>query len=612
MEVNRLGHEELKYELQIRNLPTCGTFAQKRALVREALRDEREGRVSAPIETTIDPVSELCVCRARLLSLERDLQEAKPDDRDNLNARVYTLLLHTLLRLNRVFPGSESDVSERDMLVSKCTIMLSRFGGPPTHGDASLEVIHQGGLSSSEVDDSEGVAVVDLMGFEEGVASHSGNAHRSSRDNTETSHKDIAKSTGREDRDTSMRGDSRLAEFGSPVDQGDRGAREGVSYPGMFQPSAGVHSLSEHGPLGTEGAYGRRYLGPSSSGPNLFNSSAHQFSTRDGLPHLRDPVSSLPHFKQSVRFDAEPSIRENGYGLYPERFGVMDMSRTQLNNPWLPPVENSKKYAYVDRWNVKYDGKCSLSDFLIRIEELRLSRGVTKDQLMQSVPELLKDDALLWYRTRRFMDWDDFVTQLRHAFEPYDYENSLWDEIRRRTQGSQERVISFIVAMENMFRRLPTLPSESMRLQILRRNLLPYLQSRLSLQSVTTVDELLRMCRSIEETESRLQNFAPPPTNYRSLLEPDLAYRKPVSRVSAVERDEKSLSDLSENIPEVNAVQSEKSSRDVCCWNCREVGHRFSGCSKPRRKFCFRCGADNVISRDCRKCHSQKNDRQTR
>ncbi|KAJ8949455.1 hypothetical protein NQ318_007556 [Aromia moschata] len=77
----------------------------------------------------------------------------------------------------------------------------------------------------------------------------------------------------------------------------------------------------------------------------------------------------------------------------------------------------------------------------------------------------------------------------------------LWEEILRRTQGTQEKVVNFVAVMENLFRKLPQLDIHDNPSQ-------PY------------------KTRAIEETEMRVQRFAPPPISYRTLLESEMAYRR--------------------------------------------------------------------------------------
>nr|CAI5841980.1 unnamed protein product [Callosobruchus analis] len=236
------------------------------------------------------------------------------------------------------------------------------------------------------------------------------------------------------------------------------------------------------------------------------------------------------------------------------------------------------RWSHVDvgRWNVKFNGRNSVTDFLERIEELRISREVSKERLFQSAAELFTHDALLWYRTAQVSSWDELCTQLKQMFQPYDYEYSLWDEIRRRTQGAQERVGNYIVVMENLFRKLPTPVSESTKLNLIMRNLLPSFQTQLALHPVNSVSQLMTLARSIEEAVQRAQKYQPPPTSALGLLEPELRYRRtegfpqyanPLSAVPPSNSQSDVPSDLGENqssrIPIVAAVNNASK-----CWNC--------------------------------------------
>lgn len=126
---------------------------------------------------------------------------------------------------------------------------------------------------------------------------------------------------------------------------------------------------------------------------------------------------------------------------------------------------------------------------------------------------------------------------------------------------------------------------------------------------VQTIRDLIRICRAVEETEMRVRQFCPPPTNYRQLLEPDLAYRKPTGNlfpsVSVVSTDMPSSSQAIDfNLDQISAV-SIQNPNTMSCWNCKGTGHRFRQCGQPRRFFCFKCGHDNVTVSKCPKC--QKN-----
>jgi len=38
------------------------------------------------------------------------------------------------------------------------------------------------------------------------------------------------------------------------------------------------------------------------------------------------------------------------------------------------------------------------------------------------------------------------------------------------------------------------------------------------------------------------------------------------------------------------------------CWNCGSRAHRYSAYPRPRRAFCYGCGAEGVTLRDCTRC----------
>ncbi|KAK4885308.1 hypothetical protein RN001_001579 [Aquatica leii] len=255
------------------------------------------------------------------------------------------------------------------------------------------------------------------------------------------------------------------------------------------------------------------------------------------------------------------------------------------------------------KWNLTYNGETSVLDFLERVEELRIARNHSYQQLFHSAVELFSGQALHWYRAVRdnLNGWDDLVKKLKYTFLPCDYEHRLWDEIRNRTQGTDEKVALFVSLMENLFNRLSHKPSEHTRLDIIRRNLLPSFQQALALNDVFSIQELVRICRNIEDVNDRIQRFRPPPTNLAHTLEPNLAYRKLrfPSRISAVETDLTSL-----QYPR----SSETTNNDVCavaqqlCWNCRKSGHRAQQCTLPPKMHCYRCGAPDVTVRTCSKC----------
>lgn len=272
--------------------------------------------------------------------------------------------------------------------------------------------------------------------------------------------------------------------------------------------------------------------------------------------------------------------------IFDQKFSI---SKENLQNRNIPssssapsPVINVHKHQTpVHQWNVYFSGdkhSLSVNAFIERVEEFRIARGLSEDELKNSIIELLKGSALTWYRSIRpqVQTWSDFVKFLRRDFLPFDYETDLWAEIRARNQGPNERISEFFACMLNLFYRLPRSPTEHEKLTIFRRNLLPYYIHALSLYEFHTVDELLQTCKKLEASRD-LATKGCKPNQRVNLLEPDLAY---------VRHNQEGRVNSSENVSS--------------CWNCKEPGHSFSRCQKPKsRTFCFRCGKDGVTKYTC-------------
>nr|CAI5865247.1 unnamed protein product [Callosobruchus analis]CAI5866171.1 unnamed protein product [Callosobruchus analis] len=259
------------------------------------------------------------------------------------------------------------------------------------------------------------------------------------------------------------------------------------------------------------------------------------------------------------------------------------------------PVFSSPKPILPYKWNISFKGTPdeSVISFLEKVESMRLSRCVQKNELFLSAGDLFKDKAWIWFNVNRprFSDWDSLVAKLKEDFLPYQYQEDLMQEINNRTQGSEERVSLYICAMEGLFNRLPEKPDEKTMVNKIRRNLLPFYVAQLALHDINTVPELTTLCKRLEESRSWSNRYKPPIPSNSTFLEPDLACSLP------------SRGNQRENRRMINSKSFGVSSisKDEC-WNCHQSGHVFSRCSSPRSVFCFGCGSQGVIRPKCPKC----------
>ena len=251
----------------------------------------------------------------------------------------------------------------------------------------------------------------------------------------------------------------------------------------------------------------------------------------------------------------------------------------------------------IQKWGVNFSGGApdSLCAFLERVEELRVSRGVSLGDLFRASVELFSGNALVWYRANRHKwgDWGSVVRDLRKAFLPPDYDQRLLGEIRRRTQAKEESMGTYVASMEGLFRRLSTPVAEPEKVEILLRNLAPFYLTQLGTTGIDTVDALVEWGRGLETTRARVASYVPPP-NRRSggLLEPDLAYDGGAR-------------------PEVHAVDPGPPRRAPPgatgrCWTCGLPGHFSRECRAPQR--CFGCNRPGRLRSSCPDCNRRRTD----
>lgn len=240
------------------------------------------------------------------------------------------------------------------------------------------------------------------------------------------------------------------------------------------------------------------------------------------------------------------------------------------------PFRHHPNPPKVYKWGISFSGSETpeqVFNFLDRVEELRIARGASKNDLLLSAIDIFTGNALIWFRSikTRVTTWDELLGLLKKEFLPTNLDFKIWEKIHNYKQNFSENCTIFIATMENMFSHLRSLPSESVRLEYIRHNLHPFYIKLLALHNITSIDQLSDLCRKLEDM--KLDVYTSPPK---------------FSRVSGPKPTSSGLC-------------------AVTCWNCKNQGHLYFDCEAPRNIFCFGCGLDNVKRNCCPQCSQAKN-----
>lgn len=232
------------------------------------------------------------------------------------------------------------------------------------------------------------------------------------------------------------------------------------------------------------------------------------------------------------------------------------------------------------KWGLKFTGDDQdqpLCSFLAQVEDRAMSRRISKDDLFQSVSEILGGTALVWYRSKRnvIKSWEELVAGLRKTFLDPDYDHQLMEEIRRRTQGPQESIAIYIARMQALFSRLSEPISEEQKLAIIKRNVKKEYRALLPLTSFHNIEELETVLQNLEIGATMASRYEEPPT--KGTLEPDLAYRGPRGKTT------KACPVSTSPLPSTSSEASKGTRPIIKCWHCHQVGHTYRFCPKRNR-----------------------------
>jgi len=231
-----------------------------------------------------------------------------------------------------------------------------------------------------------------------------------------------------------------------------------------------------------------------------------------------------------------------------------------------PELRPAKVMSQMRKWGLHFDGKDPWA-FLERVDELRVEYEYPDELVLRGLPEVLRGDALLWYRNARdgWRDWTDFVAEFKTVFLPHRYRLQLQDEIRERKQKTGEASLRYSTAVLSLMRRAGGYTEEE-RVERLYQNMHPDYQWRIRRRDVRTTRDLLLEATEFEDLQRRQKT---------ATAERPLARDAPITATTA------------------------SYNRAEYCWRCKQRGHTRFECRRAQKKFCSQCGKDDVWTRDC-------------
>ncbi|CAB0044275.1 unnamed protein product, partial [Trichogramma brassicae] len=206
---------------------------------------------------------------------------------------------------------------------------------------------------------------------------------------------------------------------------------------------------------------------------------------------------------------------------------IEEMKRQQSTNEG-KPRDNRDIGELVRRWKIQFDGfgQMSVESFIERVEECGFLAGLTDRDLLLGLSETLTGTAAKWYRSNRysFRTWDDFCKAARRMFgiDRYGHQQLL-EQIKKRTQGPDERVAEYIICIQSVFNKLRPELDVQTQLDYLHGGMLPDLQKMVCKRFLRSIDDLLEEAVEAENTIRKANQYRAPTSDENTW--PELRYK---------------------------------------------------------------------------------------
>lgn len=378
-----------------------------------------------------------------------------------------------------------------------------------------------------------------------------------------------------------------------------------------------------------------------SSQPSTVNSNKTQQHSAN-VPLVAQPVTSLPA-------NLENLMDQN-----------LNLVFSEHQNPTRYNVD-IKRISYIsstfEKRKTFFSGKTGNDPnrFIKYLEESGKFMGLSDNELFCTLPVVLKDEALEWFRLEEgnFPDFTAFRTAfLVHYNIPY-YQDRLMEEVRQRTQALRENITSFVTCVRIIFDKMNPKLSLSRQLDIACQNLNPTYSMQINRSQINNFDDLLCAGKQVEVKLINMQKYKEPPPADNAVLanaawhpprdqkqaqqprkqqKPNVEKKNEIASAKEIPASDKNTVQkkktsptkekkftISANTVRVNTVENKSPEprineekfpempRPGECFKCRQSGHIFKSCTNDPvfKIFCFSCGRAKTIAPKCPTCKKE-------
>lgn len=269
----------------------------------------------------------------------------------------------------------------------------------------------------------------------------------------------------------------------------------------------------------------------------------------------------------------------------------------------------------IRQWSLRFSGATSdidVEDFIFRVERQAQLNGVSHAALAIGLGDLLTERAATWYwtyqRAGECGDWFELKRALLQRYAPRkDTDNEIRAKIEGRKQRLGESFGDFCQDVEAIAVRLVQRMNEEELVEVLRRNMQMALRKALCYTPTRSIGELIRCCNDFEklcneeEKLNQIRQRRDPRIHELAdyTVEQQGYYDQP--RIHHTQPQE--IRTYNEPQFRDEAIEAMSSDELKVCWNCKDIGHLFTQCEKPRvGVFCWSCGTSGVAKPQCTRC----------